>query len=161
MLTTEADVLRTLATGTYTLGQLYRLCESQAVVDRDRDWDAVPGHPGDRRWKRRVRGALQGLRRGGRADRIGRTTWAIEGTWRHPTRLLLIVAGATPRDFELRLQAAAELLAQLGEPADLVLCDPPWGLRRGQGHFADGHGYRRDHARVVGGYLDVEPGDYP
>lgn len=87
--------------------------------------DAIPGHPGDRRWKRRVRGALEGLRRSGRADRVGHTTWAIQGTRENPTRLLLIVAGATPHDFELRLQAATELLAELDEPADLVLCDPP------------------------------------
>ena len=48
------------------------------------------------------------------------------------------------------------LLAELEEPIDLVLCDPPWALRRGSGHFADGNGYRRDHTRVVPGYVDVD-----
>jgi len=74
--------------------------------------------------------------------------------------MLLIVTGATPRELELRLQAATELLASLDEPADLVLCDPPWGLRRGRGPFSDGHGYRRDHTKVIPGYVDVEPGEY-
>jgi site-specific DNA-methyltransferase (adenine-specific) len=160
MLATEADVLRTLRTGTYTVSELYGLCEERTAVGRDGGQDPVPAHPGDRRWKRRVRGALETLRRTGRAERIGRTAWAIQGPPHHPARLLLIVAGATPRDFELRLQAATELLAGLDEPADLVLCDPPYGLRRGRGHFADGNGYRRDHTRVVGGYVDVDPGEY-
>ena len=48
------------------------------------------------------------------------------------------------------------LLAELEEPIDLVLCDPPWALRRGRGHFADGNGYRRDHTRVVPGYVDID-----
>ncbi len=161
MRATEADVLRTLRTGTYTLTQLYALCQDRAAVGRDGGRDPVPGHAGDLRWKRRVRGALETLRRSGRADRIGRTTWAIQGTPQRPVRLLLIIAGASPRDFELRLQAAADLLRQLGDPADLVLCDPPWALGRGRGRFSDGHGYRRDHTKVVPGYADVDPAAYP
>jgi hypothetical protein len=160
MLATEADVLRALESGTYTLEQLYGLCEQRAPVDRDGGHDQVPGHAGDLRWKRRVRGALETLRRSGRASRIGRCAWAIEGTARQPARLLLVVAGATPRDFELRLQAAASLLAQLDSPADLVLCDPPYGLGRGAGHFSDGNGYRRDQGKVAGGYVDVDPARY-
>jgi DNA modification methylase len=160
MLATEADVVRTLA-GTLSLDRIYALCELRTDVSRDGGLDPVPGHAGDVRWKHRVRGALAVERRAGRADRIGRATWAIQGTLQRPVRLLLIVAGATPCDFELRLQAAAELLAQLDEPADLVLADPPWGLRRGRGHFAGGSGYRRDHTRVLGGYVDVDPGRYP
>jgi DNA modification methylase len=150
MLATEADVLRTLRTGTYTVSELYALCQEQAPVGRAGGHDPIPDHPGDRRWKRRS----------GQAERIGRTAWAIQGPAHQPSRLLLIVAGATPREFELRLQAATELLAGLDEPADLVLCDPPYGLRRGRGHFTDGNGYRRDHTRVIGGYVDVEPGEY-
>jgi hypothetical protein len=159
-LATEADVLRTLRTGTYTLAELYALCEQGTPVERDGGHDPVPSHPGDRRWKRRVRGTLEGLRRSGRADRIDRTVWAIQGTRQQSARLLLIVSGATPREFEMRLQAAAELLAQLDEPADLVLCDPPYGLDRGSGHYADGNGYRRDHTMVVPGYVDVAPSGY-
>ena len=160
-LATEGDVLRTLRTGTYTLPELYALCQERAAVGRDDGYEPVPGHPGDVVWKHRVRGALMGLRRSGRADRVGRTTWVIQGTPRQPTRLLLIVTGGTPLEFELRLQAAAGLLAQLDEPADLVLCDPPYGLGRGEGrHFADGHGYRRDHAKIVEGYVDVDPAQY-
>ena len=158
MLASEADVLRTLRAGTYTLEQLYALCEERAPVGRDRGHDPVPDHAGDTRWKRRVRGALQGLRRRGRAERIGRSSWALQGTTERPSRLLLIVAGGEPREFELRLRDAVALLAELEEPIDLVLCDPPWALRRGSGHFADGNGYRRDHTRVVPGYVDVDVG---
>ena len=161
MLTTEADVLRTLRTGTYTLQELYDLCAQQTATGRDGGHDPVPGHAGDQRWKHRVRGALANMRRAGRAGRISRTTWAIEGTPGDPARLLLIIAGATPRDFELRLATAAGLLGQLGMPADLVLCDPPYGLGRGTGrHYADGNGYRRDHTKIVPGYQDVDPGEY-
>lgn len=160
-LATEADVLQTLRYGTYTLAQLYAACEEGTDVARDGGLDAIPGHPGDLRWKRRVRGHLQTLRRRGRADRIDRTVWAIQGTPERPSRLLLIVTGATPLEFELRLQAAVDLLASLDEPADLVLADPPYGLGRGEGrHYADGHGYRRDHTNIVGGYVDVDPAEY-
>ena len=68
---------------------------------------------------------------------------------------LLIVAGGEPREFELRLRAAVGLLAELEEPVDLVLCDPPWALRRGSGHFADGAPGIGDHTRIVPGYVDV------
>ena len=80
MLASEADVLRTLRVGTYTLEQLYHRCEQHAPVARDGGHDPVPDHAGDTRGKRRVRGALQGLRRSGRATRIGRSSWAIQGT---------------------------------------------------------------------------------
>ena len=160
-LTSEADVLRTLRTGTYSLADFYELCDQRTDTARDGGLDPIPSHPGDRRWKRRVRGALETLRRSGNAERIGKASWAILGTPERPTRLLLIITGATLDEFELRLQCATELLASLGEPADLVLCDPPWGLDRGPGrHYADGNGYRRDHTRIVPGYTDVDPAEY-
>jgi hypothetical protein len=105
-------------------------------------------------------GALQGLRRSRRAARIGRSSWGIHGTTERPQRLLLIVAGGVPREFELRLQTAVRLLAEREAPADLMLCDPPWALRRGRGHFADGNGYHRDQTRVLPGCVDVEPDRY-
>jgi hypothetical protein len=114
MLASEADVLRTLRAGTYTLEQLYALCQ-------ERGHDPVPDHAGDTRWKRRVRGALQGLRRRGRAERIGRSSWALQGTPERPSRLLLIVAGGEPREFELRLRDAVALLAELGDDRRDVL----------------------------------------
>lgn len=159
-LATEADVLRALAAGTYTLPEIYGLCQDRADTARAGGHDPVPGHAGDLRWKRRVRGALETLRKSGRAGRIARTTWAIHGTLDRPLRLLLIIAGAEPRDFELRLQAAAGLLATLDDPADLVLCDPPYALGRGRGHYSDGNGYRRDQTKVTGGYVDVDPAEY-
>jgi methylase of polypeptide subunit release factors len=160
MLASEADVLRTLRAGTYTLEELYALCERRAPVTRDRGRDPVPDHPGDRRWKRRVRGALQSLRASGHAQRVARSTWAIDGPPERPRRLLLIVAGATPAEFELRLQSAVDLLRTLDEPADLVLTDPPYALGRGHGRFADRRGYRRDADRVLDGYVDVDPAAY-
>jgi hypothetical protein len=160
MLATEADVIRTLRAGTYTLPRLYELCEQRTAVDRDGGQDPVPGHAGDVRWKHRVRGALAALNRAGRAGRIGRAMWAIQGTAEQPARMLLIVAGATLAGIDLHLKSATALLGQLEAPADLVLCDPPYGLGRGRGHYADGNGYRRDHTKVVPGYVDVEPVHY-
>jgi DNA modification methylase len=160
-LASERDVLRTLEAGTYSLADFYDLAASGTDIARANGHAPIPTHPGDRVWKRRVRGALQDLRRVGLAHRTGRASWVIEGSPGRPTRLLLVVSGATLADFELRLQAAAELLATLDEPADLILCDPPWGLNRGNGrHFGDGNGYRRDHTQVVDGYVDVDPAEY-
>src|SRR5260370_34682871 len=160
-LATEADVLQTLRYGTYTLAQIYAACEEGCDVARDGGLDAISSHPGDVRWKRRVRGDLQTLRRRGRAGRLSDTVWGIQGTYERPTRLVLVVVGGTPLEFELRLQAAVDLLASLDEPADLVLADPPYGLGRGEGqHYAAGHGYRRDHTNLVGRYGDVDPAEY-
>jgi len=160
VLATENDVLRTLA-GTYTQDDLYALCEERGQVARDGGHDPIASHPGDMRWKRRVRGDLQTLRRKGLARRIGKATWVIEGDRQHPVRMLLLLAGAVLGEFELRLAAAVDLLGQLDEPADLILTDPPWGLGRGEGkHYADGNGYRRDHANIIGGYVDVDPAEY-
>jgi hypothetical protein len=47
----------------------------------------------------------------------------------------------------------------VGWPADLVLCEPPYGLDRDSGYYADGNGYRRDHTLVVPGYIDVAPSE--
>ena len=81
MLASEADVLRTLRVGTYTLEQLYQLCEQHAPVARDGGHDPVPDHAGDTRWKRRVRGALQGLRRSAAARRA---SGGVAGRSREP-----------------------------------------------------------------------------
>lgn len=161
MLATENNVVRTLRKGRWTLDMIYAECERRADTARDGGHDPVPGHAGDQRWKRRVRGDLQTLRRQGRARRIGRTAWAIRGTLQEPRLALLIIAGATPAEFELRLQAAARLLAELDKPAAFIFADPPYGLGRGEGrHFADGNGYRRDCSKIVPGYVDVEPARY-
>ncbi len=162
MLATEADVVYTLDWGTYTQEEIYGEVRRRTDTTRDGGHDPVPGHPGDLRWKRRTRGAQQSAARKGLAERVGDSRWLIhQGTRQRPARLRLIVAGATPREFELRLAAAATLLAQLDEPADLVLADPPYALGRGEGrHFADGNGYRRDASRIVPGYVDVDPARY-
>ena len=110
----------------------YMTCASSGPSPaRDGGHDPVPGHAGDHRWKHRVRGALASLRRrrAGGPDQLA-PRWASREPRSEPARLLLIIAGAEPREFELRLAAAADLLAQLDMPADLVLCDPPYGLGR-------------------------------
>jgi DNA modification methylase len=155
-LATEGDVVWALEKGTRTLERIYATVAERADISRDGGCDPIPGHAGDVRWKRRVRGHLANMRRADRADRLGRTWWAIRGTPDAPSRLLLIVAGATPAEFELSLQSALDMLRELDEPADLVLADPPYGLGRGDGkHYSDGNGYRRDSSKIVGGYVDV------
>ena len=161
-LRSEADVMRTLTTGTRPLDWYYQQCYGAGVTERDGGHEPVPGNPSDFVWKRRVRNDLQHLRAKGRGFHIDRTIWAIRGTPARPERLTLIVVGGTPREFELRLAEAVTLLRELDEPADLILADPPWALRRGDDpRFANGHGYRRDQGAVVGGYIDVPPAEYP
>ena len=62
-LVTEADVIRTLEEGTYTLQALYEQCFAAADIARDRGLEPPDAeHPTDRVWRRRVRDALQTLR---------------------------------------------------------------------------------------------------
>jgi hypothetical protein len=161
MLATEADIVRTLAEGTYTLNELYRLCSAGADTARERgDEPPDADHLTDRRWKRRVRGALQSLKASACAERIGRATWVIRGTRERPRRMILVAAGTDPEHFELRLQDTLELLAELDEPADLLIADPPYGLGRGTAESSAERVYQRDRTKVVGGYVDVDPNDY-
>ena len=161
MLKTEADILRVLTDGTYTLDELYRLCDQRADTTRDGGEDRIADHGDDRVWKRRVRSMLMRLKEQGRAERIDRSVWAIRGNPSRPRRLMLIVAGGDPHEFELRVQQAVELLADLDEPADLICVDPPYGLGRGSSpRWTGGRGYRRDHRKVIGGYQEIDPGCY-
>lgn len=161
MLQTEAALLRTLRSGTYTLDELYALCETSIDVSRDNGHSPVDErHRTDSVWKHRVRGWLANAKARGLAERVDRATWLIQGTIENPSRLVLLNAGGDLAGVELRIQDAVSLLHTLEEPADLVLCDPPYALGRGSGHFSDGHGYRRDPSKVLGGYVDVEPSAY-
>jgi DNA modification methylase len=160
MLRTEADLLRTLRDGVYRLDELYAMCEDHADVDRDGGRDAIARHAADRRWKRRVRGVLQNLKASGRAERVERGVWALRGTRERPQRLMLIVAEGRPRDFELRLATAVELLGDLDEPADLVVADPPYGLGRGTQAATAERIYEADRTRVIDGYVDVDVDEY-
>jgi DNA modification methylase len=161
MLETEADLLRTLRAGTYTLDELYALCRTGVDTSRHNGHAAVSDrHPTDSVWKHRVRGWLANAKAKGLAQRVDRATWLIEGTSESPSRLMLLNTGGNLAGVELRVQDAVELLHTLDEPADLVLCDPPYALGRGGGHFADGHGYRRDSSKVLNGYVDVHPSAY-
>ncbi|MGE0363744.1 MAG: site-specific DNA-methyltransferase [Vicinamibacterales bacterium] len=158
-LRTEADVVRTLTSGTYTLEQIYALVGQRGDVARDGGMDPV--HPGDRRWWRRVRGALQQLRAGGQGRRVGKAMWAIDGTPQTPKRMTLIVAGGTLAEFELRLRDAIALLREVDEPVDLVVTDPPYGLRHDKGAGADlAQRVYSQRRQVVGGYVDVDPAAY-
>lgn len=161
MLRSEADLLRTMRHGVYRLEELYRCCEVHADITRDRGLEPPDrAHPTDRRWRHRLRNALQAQCAAGNARRVGRTVWALQGTREVPNRLVLVVAGRGVEDFELRLSDAVDLLSSLDEPADLVLCDPPYGLDRGTDRSSSERVYRRDPAFVVPGYVDVPSAQY-
>jgi hypothetical protein len=73
VIASEAYLLRTLEAGAYTLDELYRLCESRADVDREHGRERIGDAFGaDTRWRRRLRGALQQLKKSGGAERIER-----------------------------------------------------------------------------------------
>lgn len=156
-LQTEADVVRTLQAGTYTIEQLYAEVLGRADISRDGGLgEAGPDHHTDRVWKRRVRGALQQLKRHGHAHRAGRAVWVVD----RPApvsarRMLLISLSGDLQDIELRLRAAVDLLGEIDEPVDLVLADPPYGLDRGGASDPTRRVYRRDRSQMVDGYQDV------
>lgn len=158
--TTERAVLAA-RTGVYSLAEIYAAVEAAGAQHTLRDGgDEIVAGLTDTRWKRRVRGALQTLKREGRARRLGDSVWILEGTPVAPRRALLVSLAGGHRDVELRLARASELLAELGEPADLICCDPPYGLGVGGGHRADvgARVYGRNGELVVPGYVDVPAG---
>lgn len=159
---TERDVL-TETHGTYTLEELYAAVEAAGphVTHRDDGQDVVHGLS-DTRWKRRVRGALQTLKKDGRARRVGDSMWVLDGTPTSPRRALLVSLSGTHSQVELRLSDAESLLRGLDEPADLILTDPPYGLGVGTGTKTDtgARTYARDSSRVMGGYIDVPSNAY-
>ena len=125
MLQTEADVLRTLRAGTYTLDELYALCATAVDVSRDNGHSPVSErHRTDAVWKHRVRGWLANAKAKGLAERVDRATWLIQGSVADPSRLVLLNAGGDLAGVEMRVQDAVQLLHSLTEPADLVLCRP-------------------------------------
>ncbi len=129
-LRTEAGLLRTLARGCYTLPELYQLAERAGLADRSGGRRII--QDGQEQYKRRVRSALQALKRHGRARQAGtgRAAWLIEGTTERPRRALLVWLPSEPSQVELVLGAAATVLGQAGEPIDLIVADPPWALGR-------------------------------
>jgi DNA modification methylase len=161
-LRTEADVVRTLSSGSYPLASLYALCEAagEEVVGRDGGHDRV--QDGQERWQRRVRGALVALRRVGAAEAVGHGVWAIRGTRERPLGAVLVLLPRDPGRVELVLGEASEMLRRLDEPAALIVADPPWGLGVGRGVKEDtgARVYARDDSEVVPGYVDVDPGEY-
>jgi hypothetical protein len=117
-LETEADVIRTLDDGTYTIPELYELIAGRADIARDRGMEPPDAeHPTDRVWRRRVRGLLQTLRNTGNARRVSASVWALRGTREHPKQLVLIARGGTLQQIELLLKDAVALLSELEEPA--------------------------------------------
>lgn len=161
MLRTEAQFLRTLKAGTYTIPELYAQCEAGADIARNGGL-APPDaqHPTDTVWRRRLRGALQTYRASGGALHGGRSIWIIHGTRETPKTLVLVNPDGTLANVELHLCTAVQLLENLDEPADLVICDPPYGLGRGSGASSDQRIYRRDQTKVMPGYVDVDPARY-
>jgi site-specific DNA-methyltransferase (adenine-specific) len=160
-LETEADVIRALDKGTYTLTELYELVGARADITRDRGLEPPDAkHPTDRVWRRRVRGVLQALRVSGNAHRVAASVWVVRGSREQPKQLILIARGGTLQHIELLLEDAVKLLSTLDEPVDLVLCDPPYGLGRGTLASSTNRTYRRDANKVVPGYVDVPPEGY-
>lgn len=158
-LRTEADLLRTLAAGTYTVQELYLRAERAGLADRPGGRTVI--QDGKEQYKRRVRSALQGLRRQGRAHPAGdRAAWVIEGSAQRPRRALLVWLPSDPSQVELVLGSAADVLAQADEPIDLIVADPPWALGRGAARSAYRRTYGRNHAQVVPGYVEVDPAQY-
>lgn len=159
VLRTEADVVATLAGRAVTIDELYAACEAAGVTDRGRGHDRIETHGGDMVWRRRVRNALTTLRRQGRAERIGRGTWVIDGSRDQPHRMLLVLCHREPSALELRLLDAESFLSQTDEPFDLVVADPPYGLYNGGVHEKNTdveRNYNRNGAMVVPGYTEVE-----
>lgn len=156
----EADLLRTLESGTYTVQDLYRLAEEAGLADRPGGRTRI--QDGKEQYKRRVRSALHHLRQQGRAERVGdgAASWVIEGTVREPRRALFVWLPTDPSQLELVLGDVAEVLGQADEPVDLIVADPPWALNRGEDGAAYRRVYGRDHDRVVGGYREVDPAAY-
>jgi DNA modification methylase len=160
-LVTESDVIRTLGAGTYTLPELYEIVSERANIARDRGLEPTDDqHPTDRVWRRRVRGLLQNLRGKGTAERVGQCVWAIRGSREQPQQLILIARGGSLQQIELLLKDAVALLCELEEPADLVLCDPPYALRRGTSESSANRLYERNRRQVIGGYVDVPAEEY-
>lgn len=158
-LRTEADMLRALSSGTYTVAELYARAERTGLADRTGGRATI--QDGQAQYKRRVRSALQTLRRQGRARRLddGNGAWVIEGTTERPTRALFVWLPSDPSQVELVLGRAADVLRQAGEPIDLVIADPPWALHRGTGDKTRA-AYARDNTRVIDGYVEVDPDEY-
>lgn len=161
-LRTERDVVESLRGRTVTVEELYRACESAGVTPRADGNTVVHGRT-DTRSRRRARGALQSLRRAGRARRVADGTWLIEGTLERPRSLVLVLAGEVSR-MELVLSAAETLLQETDEPPALILADPPWALGiNATGCAARDNAertYARNPAHLVGGYHDVGPEHY-
>ncbi|MFK3984508.1 DNA-methyltransferase [Micromonospora sp. NPDC050397] len=159
-LRTEADLLLTLERGCYSLPELYRLAEQAGLADRNGGRWII--QDGQAQFKRRLRSALQTLKRQGQARPAGtgKAAWLIEGSTARPRRALLIWLPGDPSGVELVLGAAATVLAQADEPIDLVVADPPWALGRGDHRSAYRRTYGRDHSQVVAGYVDVDPAEY-
>lgn len=159
-LRTERDVIETLAGKSVTLDELYRACEQAGVTGRNGGDASIPTHGSDRVWRRRVRNALQTMKRSGRAQRVGEATWVIDGTADAPRRMLLVICGE-PSHIELVLSDCERLLAETDEPVDLILADPPWGIGiDGTASASMDRRYARDASAMVGGYVDVDPAEW-
>lgn len=167
-LRTERDVVETLAGSAVTMAELYAAVEASGVHARHGGTTPIEAHGSDTVWRRRVRNALQALKRSGRAVRVGGGVWVIDGTREKPQRALLVIVPGELGPFELHLADASDFCDRLTADAvevDLIVTDPPYALQRGV--IADplrspgDRVYARDHAKVLrDGYVEVDPGAY-
>jgi DNA methylase len=159
-LRTERDVAEALDDGAFTVDELYEACVAAGVSQRDHGHRPIATHGSDQVYKRRARGALQTLRRCGHARRVAPGTWIITGTRERPRCALLVPLSGDLATMELVLGDAIDILAQAEEPVDFVVTDPPYSLQRGHADAAYRRTYRRDHDRVMPGYIDVPAAAY-
>ena len=156
-LRTEGDVVAAM-TGAITLEALYRACVAAGVAGRDGGLEAIPGHGSDAVFKRRVRNALQSLKRRGKAYRVTTATWVVAGTPAAPQQALLLLASGELTPIELLVGDAVQVLGRTEEAADLIFADPPWALDR-QARTRRWRRSRRVYARnadqIVPGYQEV------
>lgn len=159
MLRNEADLIRTLKHGTYTLTDLYRLAEETGLADRPGGRKRI--QDGKEQYRRRVRSALYAEQRAGRVRRAdGEACWLVEGSPQRPTRALFVWLPGDPTQAELVLGRATDVLSRADEPIDLIVADPPWALGRGRADSGYQRTYARDHGLVVEGYVEVDPDQY-
>jgi hypothetical protein len=156
-LRTECDVVKAMA-GAVTLEALYQACVAAGVAGRDGGLRTIPGHGSDVVFKRRVRNALQSLKRVGKAYRVTTATWVIDGTAETPRHALLLLGDGEPAPIELLVGDVVEVLGRTEEAFDLIFADPPWALSRQAGDRTwrrSRRVYARNAAQVVPGYQDV------
>jgi DNA modification methylase len=159
-ITSARQMIQTLDRAVYHLDDLADAAEQIGLADRD--GGRGRRKRGDTVFRHRVRSALDGERRCGRARPLGDAYCVIDGPPHRPSGAVFVFLGRLS-DITLAVGAAAEVARRIGEPAALVFCDPPWqrGVGQGRDGREDADWYRRSRSLLIPGYQDVPAGaDY-